>query len=71
VKYNPVIDACTVIDTHRAFANIIGIFVVDIMLLLTMLTGLLRYAYMKSTGIWKFLYQQVTLKMVSSTCASC
>jgi len=71
VKYNPKIDACAVTDTHRAFANGIGILVVDVMLLLTMLTGLLRYAYMNSTGIWKFLYRQVTLKRVSSTCGWC
>ena len=71
VKHNPKIDACTVTDTHRAIANGIGILVVDVMLLLTMLTGLLRYACMNSTGIWKFLYQQVTLKMFSSTCAWC
>jgi hypothetical protein len=71
VKYNPKIVVCTVTHTHRAFANGIGILVVDVMLLLTMLTGLLRYAYLNSTGIWKFLYQQVTLKTFSSTCASC
>jgi hypothetical protein len=71
VKYNPKIDACIVTHTHRGVTNGIGILVVDVMLLLTMLTGLLRYAYLNSTGIWKFLYQQVTLKTFSSTCASC
>ena len=71
VRYNPKIDACAVTDTHRVFANGIGILVVDVMLLLTMLTGLLRYAYMHSTGIWKFLYRQVTLKRFSSTCGWC
>ena len=41
--------------------NGIGILVVDVVLLLTMLIGLLQHVCRDSIGIWKLLYQQVTL----------
>ena len=46
----------------RGLVNAIGVLVVDVVLLLTMLVGLLRYAHGSSTGMWKLLYQQVTLE---------
>jgi hypothetical protein len=59
--YNPIPETCVILHTHRGLANATGILVVDVMLLLTMLIGLLRHPHKSSTGMWKFLYQQVIL----------
>ncbi len=64
--YNPIVDTCIVSHTHSGLVNAIDILVADVVLLLTMLIGLLRHAHRSSTGIWKLLYQQVTLKNVFS-----
>ena len=63
--YNPIMDTCIILHTHRALANALGALVVDGMLLLTMLIGLLRDAHGNSTGICKLLYQQVTHRTFS------
>jgi len=47
---------------RRGLVKAINTLMVDVMLLLTMLIGFLRHASRNSTGIWKLLYQQVTLK---------
>jgi hypothetical protein len=59
--YNPAVNSCVTLRTHRLLVNAIGVLVVDVVLLLTMLIGLLRHPHKSSTGMWKFLYQQVTV----------
>jgi len=56
--YDPFLNTCVGLDTHRDLLNAIGILTVDVILLLAMLIGLLRHPYRTSTGMWKFLYQQ-------------
>ena len=57
-----IVDSCiALLYTHRDITNGIGILVVDVVLLLTMLIGLLQHVCRDSIGIWKLLYQQVTL----------
>jgi len=56
--YNPLLETCIIEGTHRGLVNALGVLVVDVVLLVTMLIGLLRYANRSSTGIWKVLYQQ-------------
>jgi len=56
--YNPLVNACIVERTHEGLVNSIGVFVADIVLLLTMLIGLLRHEHRNPTGIWRLLYQQ-------------
>ena len=56
------------LHTHSGLLNGFGVLVVDTVLLLTMLIGLLRSTHRNSTGIWKLLYQQVTLRMFSPCC---
>jgi hypothetical protein len=58
-------NSCMVLHAHKGFVNGIGVLVVDVVLLLTMLIGLLRDARRNSIGIWKLLYQQVTVKVFS------
>ncbi|KAI0291214.1 hypothetical protein B0F90DRAFT_1778573 [Multifurca ochricompacta] len=58
-SYNPILETCITLKTHRGLLNAIGVLVVDVVLLMTMLIGLLRYAHRSSTGIWYLLYQQV------------
>ena len=69
--YNPILNSCIFLHTHNGIVNVIGILVVDVVLLLTMLIGLLRDARRSSIGIWKLLYQQVTVKVFSPSCARC
>ncbi|KAI0299650.1 hypothetical protein B0F90DRAFT_598113 [Multifurca ochricompacta] len=57
-SYNPILETCITLKTHRGLLNVIGILAVDVVLLVTMLIGLLRYAHRSSTGIWYLLYQQ-------------
>ncbi len=71
VTYNPVVEICAAVHARRSLIDAIGVFVVDTVLLLTMLIGLIRCANENSAGIWKLLYQQVTLKTVFSSCAGC
>jgi hypothetical protein len=52
---------------HMGIVNALGALVVDVVLLLTMLTGLLRHAHKSPTGIWKFLYRQVTIETCFSS----
>jgi hypothetical protein len=59
--YNRIPNACGVRHTEHGLANATGILVADTVLLLTMLVGLLRHPHRSSTGMWEFLYQQVTL----------
>ena len=68
VTYTPLTDSCTILHTHRALVNAIGILVIDVVLLLMMLIGLLRQASRNSIGICKLLYQQVTLKTILRLC---
>ncbi|KAI0291213.1 hypothetical protein B0F90DRAFT_1778553 [Multifurca ochricompacta] len=58
-SYNPILETCIILRTHRGLLNAIGVLVVDVVLLMTMLIGLLRYAHRSLTGIWYLLYQQV------------
>jgi len=67
--YNPTMDACIFVGMHQCLASAIGILVVNVVLLLTMLIGLLRHAQRNSGGIWELLYQQVTLRTFSLSCA--
>ena len=57
--YNPIANACALLHTDDGLVNGIGILVADAVLLLAMLIGLLRHPARSSTGMWKFLYQQV------------
>ena len=66
--YNPIIDACIILHTHRALVNALGALVVDGTLLLTMFIGLLRHVHRNSSGIWNLLYQQVTHRAFSPSC---
>jgi len=56
--YNPNQDTCSVLGLHKSLSAAVAILVVDIVLLMVMLIGLLRYAHRGSTGIWYLLYQQ-------------
>jgi len=60
--YSPIIDACVTLNTSRGLVSYLGVLVVDVVLLLALLIGLLRYSYnlKNPVGIWKLLYQQVT-----------
>ena len=69
--YSPIVDICIILHTHRGLANALAILVVDALLLLIMLVGLLRHPLRSSTGMWNFLYQQVTLVRFSPTCVGC
>jgi hypothetical protein len=59
--YDPILDACVALVTRKDLLNTLGILIVDVILLLAMLIGLLRHPHRNSTGLWKFLYQQVIL----------
>ena len=65
MSYNAVVNTCAALHTHRGLVNAVGVLVVDVVLLLTMLIGLLRHSQKSSTGVWKLLYQQVTLNTFS------
>ena len=69
--YNPILNTCIILHTRRGLLNATGVLVVDGILLLTMLIGLLRHPHKNSTGMWKFLYQQVMLVCFSRSCAEC
>ncbi|KAI0248155.1 hypothetical protein BJV78DRAFT_839949 [Lactifluus subvellereus] len=58
VLYSPNQEACTLVDLHKSLSAVVAVLVVDIVLLMSMLIGLLRYAHRNSTGIWYLLYQQ-------------
>jgi hypothetical protein len=58
--YNPLVNACIVVNTHEGLVNSIAVLAADIVLLLTMLIGLLRHANKNPSGVWNLLYQQVT-----------
>jgi hypothetical protein len=58
-KFNPTLGFCFIFHLHKSLINTVGIMVVDLVLLVGMLVGLLRYAHRSSTGIWRLLYQQV------------
>jgi hypothetical protein len=58
--YNPIASACALQHTDGGLGSAMGILVADAVLLLTMLVGLLRHPHRSSTGMWNFLYQQVT-----------
>lgn len=70
MTYNPFLDACTFQHTRRGLVNAVGTLVVDVVLLVTMLIGLLRHSNRNSSGIWKLLYQQVTLNKFSPSCVN-
>ncbi|KAH9062367.1 hypothetical protein EDB87DRAFT_1682029 [Lactarius vividus] len=57
-SYDPILQTCITLKTHRGLTNAIAVLVVDIVLLTAMLIGLLRHAHRSSTGIWYLLYQQ-------------
>ncbi|KAH8997695.1 hypothetical protein EDB86DRAFT_897693 [Lactarius hatsudake] len=57
-SYDPILQTCITLKTHRGLTNAIAVLVVDIVLLVAMLIGLLRHAHRSSTGIWYLLYQQ-------------
>lgn len=69
VTYNPIVDTCVVLHTHRGLVNAVGILVVDVVLLLAMLIGLLRHSHRNSAGIWQLLYQQVSFRAFSQSYA--
>ncbi|KAH9993170.1 hypothetical protein BJV77DRAFT_372733 [Russula vinacea] len=56
--YNPLVNACIVVNTHEGLVNSIAVLAADIVLLLTMLIGLLRHANKNPSGVWNLLYQQ-------------
>ncbi|KAI0248162.1 hypothetical protein BJV78DRAFT_1285029 [Lactifluus subvellereus] len=56
--YNPNQGTCTILGFHKSLSAAYSILVADIVLLMSMLIGLLRYAHRNSTGIWYLLYQQ-------------
>jgi len=64
--YDSIANACAILHTATGLVNAIGVLVADAVLLLTMLVGLLRHPHRSSTGMWKFLYQQVTHVRFSS-----
>ncbi len=70
-RFYPIVDSCIALHAHRAIVNGIGILVVDVVLLLTMLIGLLQHVCRDSIGIWRLLYQQVTLKVFFPSCTGC
>ncbi|KAI0248178.1 hypothetical protein BJV78DRAFT_832257 [Lactifluus subvellereus] len=57
-SYNAVLEVCIILNLRKSLVNAVGILVVDILLLVSMLIGLLRYAHRSPNGIWPFLYQQ-------------
>jgi threonine/homoserine/homoserine lactone efflux protein len=68
MTYIVIVNTCVTLHTRRGIVSALGVLVVDIVLLLTMLIGLLRHAQKSSIGIWKLLYQQVTLKTLTLCC---
>jgi hypothetical protein len=58
-SYNAALDACVILRLHKSLVSAVGILMVDVVLLVSMLTGLLRHAHRSSFGTWHFLYQQV------------
>ena len=69
--YSPIANACIIQDTDHGLLNATGVLAADAVLLLTMLVGLLRHPHRSSTGIWKFLYQQVTFVRFYPACVGC
>ena len=69
--YSPIVDICIILHTHKGLINGLAVLVVDTVLLLTMLVGLLRHPFRSSTGMWNFLYQQVTLVRFSPIYVDC
>ncbi|KAI0246173.1 hypothetical protein BJV78DRAFT_831768 [Lactifluus subvellereus] len=68
--YNPNQDTCTLLDVRNYLSNPVVGLVVDMVLLMSMLIGLLRYAYRSSTGIWCLLYQQCIIWIALANLAS-
>ena len=64
--FNPLVNACIVVNTHEGLTNSIAVLAADIVLLLTMLIGLLRHANKNPSGVWNLLYQQVTSNQLFS-----
>jgi len=62
-------DTCIVLHTHGVcgLVSVVGILVADLVLLLAMLIGLLRHSHRNPTGIWKLLYQQVSIGAFSQS----
>ncbi|KAI0248179.1 hypothetical protein BJV78DRAFT_1363709 [Lactifluus subvellereus] len=58
VSYNATPGTCTISSLHKLLVNSVGVLVVDVVLLMSMLIGLLRFTHRSSTGIWHLLYQQ-------------
>jgi hypothetical protein len=56
---------CVNLGLRKYLLNVVGILVVDVVLLMSMLIGLLRYPHSSSTGLWHYLYQQVALYYLS------
>ncbi|KAH9966373.1 hypothetical protein BGW80DRAFT_735714 [Lactifluus volemus] len=56
--YDPTVETCNLLDFRKILVNVVCILVVDVVLLMTMLIGLLRYSHRNSTGLWHLLYQQ-------------
>ncbi|KAH9956479.1 hypothetical protein BGW80DRAFT_1466352 [Lactifluus volemus] len=56
--YDPTVETCNLLDFRKILVNVVCILVVDVVLLMSMLIGLLRYSHRNSTGLWHLLYQQ-------------
>jgi hypothetical protein len=57
--YDPIVEKCITVDVHNYLANVVGMLVVDVVLLVSMVVGLLRYSHRSSTGLRHLLYRQV------------
>ena len=70
VSYNAAVGTCAISSLHKLLVNGIGVLVVDMLLLMSMLIGLLRFEHRSSSGIWRLLYQQVIILYIFS-CVRC
>ncbi|KAH9962065.1 hypothetical protein BGW80DRAFT_868233 [Lactifluus volemus] len=62
--YDPIVEKCITVDVHNYLANVVGMLVVDVVLLVSMVVGLLRYSHRSSTGLRHLLYRQCIMWLV-------
>ncbi|KAH9962056.1 hypothetical protein BGW80DRAFT_867955 [Lactifluus volemus] len=56
--FSPIPGSCVILGLRKSLASAIGTTVIDLVLLMCMLIGLLRFVHNGARGIWHVLYQQ-------------
>ncbi|KAI0259036.1 hypothetical protein BC834DRAFT_665325 [Gloeopeniophorella convolvens] len=67
--YDPALNSCKPIETHKGLPNAIAVLFVDTTLLLTKFIGLLRDPDGRMFGLWRLLYQQNIIWLLLATIA--